>query len=299
MSKKLAGLPAFDTIQSAAALTIAKDSNRPAKAKPFLKWAGGKKQLLPALLARLPKSFHRYYEPMLGGGALFFYIAPKNAYLSDTNAELINAYLVVKGALDPLIIDLNQHIHTEQYYYQMRKADRLPEYANWSDVQKASRLIFLNKTCYNGLFRVNSKGYFNTPFGRYANPRIADEANLRLCHHALKKAKICAASFEKISASVKADDFVYFDPPYLPLNQSSSFTSYCAGGFDFGMQQELRDFCAYLHRKGVKFMLSNSHTPETLELYSDFNIETVQAKRAINSKAEKRGSVTEIIVTNY
>lgn len=293
------GLLALSVERSHRALTIAEGSNAPAKARPFLKWAGGKKQLLPELIARLPKRFHKYYEPMVGGGALFFHLAPKLSYLADTNAELINAYLVVKGAIDPLIVDLKRHLHTEQYYYQMRNVDRLAEYSSWSDVQRASRLIFLNKTCYNGLFRVNSKGLFNTPFGRYTNPRIVNEANLHLCHRALRNSTISSCSFEEIAKYVKADDFVYFDPPYLPINQTSSFTSYCAEGFNFDMQQGLRDFCSYLDRKKVKFMLSNSHSPTTLELYRGFKIETVKAKRAINSKAEKRGDVFEIIVTNY
>lgn len=291
-------LPIVESL-SATPLSVATDHPQPQRAKPFLKWAGGKKQLLPQLLSRLPRHFHRYYEPMVGGGALFFYLAPQGAFLSDTNSELINAYKVLQSALDPLIVALRDHIYQQEYYYQLRDADRLPEYANWSNVQKASRLIFLNKTCFNGLFRVNAKGYFNTPFGRYSNPRIVDELNLRLCHQALKGTTLEATSFEQIAKTVKVDDFVYFDPPYATSGAGSPFTAYCAAGFDLAMHRELRDFCSFLNRQQVKFMLSNSFSPETIELFSAFRVETVQARRAINSKVEGRGEIKEIIVRNY
>ncbi|MGB7416719.1 MAG: DNA adenine methylase, partial [Thermosynechococcaceae cyanobacterium] len=238
---------------------------QPASARPFLKWAGGKKQLLPELLPRIPQTFDRYFEPFIGGGALFFALQPEQAILSDINPDLINVYQVIQSDVESLIQDLKQHRHEKDYFYKLRSVDRTKTYKSWSPVRKASRLIYLNKTCFNGLFRVNSKGQFNTPFGSYKNPTIVDEANLRACSTALQTTQICLRSFERIFEDAKAEDFVYFDPPYIPLSTTASFTGYSKSGFNMEMQIKLRDVCLALHKRGTKFMVSNSSAPLIFE----------------------------------
>ncbi|MBR8833091.1 MAG: DNA adenine methylase [Stigonema ocellatum SAG 48.90 = DSM 106950] len=267
--------------------------------KPFVKWAGGKTQLLPELTSRVPRTFQRYYEPFLGGGALFFSLQPENAFLSDINAELINVYRVVKNNVEKLIASLRQHVYEESYFYAIREVDRSLEYVTWSNVEKASRLIYLNKTCFNGLYRVNSKGHFNAPFGDYHNPKICDPENLRACSQVLQNATIRTRSYLCIERHLQKGDFVYFDPPYAPLNPTSNFTNYSKDGFRRENQEALRDLCVRLDKKGVLWMLSNSAAPLILELYSEYNIELVEALRAINSKAGKRGKIKEVIVRNY
>jgi DNA adenine methylase len=267
--------------------------------KPFLKWVGGKTQLLPELTARIPSNFSRHFEPFIGGGALFFHLLPEQAVLIDINQELTNTYRVIKEQIEELIIDLKQHIYEKDYYYQIRNIDRTEEYKSWSDVKRASRLIYLNKTCFNGLYRVNSKGEFNTPMGRYKNPKIVDETNLRACSKALQKTKIITGSFLEVEEKITPDDFVYFDPPYAPLNTTSNFTGYSQDGFDREMQSSLKDLCDRLNAKGIRFMVSNSSAPLILDLYSSYNIEFVYVNRAINSKGDKRGKVAEVIITNY
>lgn len=268
--------------------------------KPFLKWVGGKTQLLPEISKRMPENYDKYFEPFLGGGAVFFSLQKQNAYLADVNHELINTYLVVRDCLDELIEDLKCHVYDKNYYYNIRKVDRDIEYTSWSNVKKASRFIYLNKTCYNALWRVNSKMQFNTPFGRYKNPTILDEPNLRQCSEVLQNnVKLVSQDFCHIESLVTAKDFVYFDPPYVPLSKTSNFTGYSKGGFNENMQRELALLCQRLDRRGVRFMLSNSSASLVLELYKSFNIEFVKASRAINSKSEQRGKVSEVIVTNY
>jgi DNA adenine methylase len=269
------------------------------KPKPFLKWVGGKTQLLPELSTRIPCHIDNYFEPFIGGGAFFFYLQPPIATIVDINEELINTYKVIKEQPEELIEDLKKHIYNPEYYYQIRNIDRSSEYKFWSDVERASRLIYLNKTCFNGLYRVNSKGQFNTPIGKYKNPKIVDETNLKVCSRVLQNTQIIHGSFLEIERLVNSDDFVYFDPPYAPLNATSNFTGYNQHGFDESMQLILRDLCLRLDAKNVKFMLSNSNTPLILDLYRDFKIDFVYATRAINSKAEKRGKIPEVIVTNY
>ncbi|MCB0322732.1 MAG: DNA adenine methylase [Bdellovibrionales bacterium] len=267
--------------------------------RPFLKWAGGKRQLVPALRANMPKQYGRYLEPMIGGGAFFFELQPKNAYIADINEELVNLYLVVRDETEALIRDLRKHEHNADYFYKLRDADRSGTYKRWGPVKRASRLIYLNKTCFNGLYRVNAQGHFNVPFGDYKNPRIVDEDNLRACSLALRDTKIVLGSFEHIRKVAKKGDFVYFDPPYVPLSTSANFTSYSKERFDADMQIKLRDLCIELDRKAVKFMLSNSSAPFVLELYKDFHVQLLDASRAINSKAEGRGKVKEVLVRNY
>ncbi|MGV2827587.1 DNA adenine methylase [Myxosarcina sp. GI1(2024)] len=275
------------------------DKDTEIKPKPFVKWVGGKTQLLPELISRIPEDFDRYLEPFVGGGALFFHLQPRQAILIDINQELTNTYKVIKEQTEELIADLKQHVYQKDYYYQIRNSDRTHEYQSWSDVRQASRLIYLNKTCFNGLYRVNSKGEFNTPMGRYKNPKIVDEINLRACSQALQKAEIITGSFLRIEELVGDRDFVYFDPPYAPLNPTSNFTGYSQQGFNVQMQLSLRDLCFRLNRRGVRFMVSNSNAALILDLYQDFKIEFVYANRAVNSKAHKRGKIPEVIITNY
>jgi DNA adenine methylase len=276
-----------------------KPKNKELDCKPFIKWAGGKGQLLPELIDRLPRTFNKYYEPFLGGGALYFALQVENAYLSDINPDLVNAYLVVKNHVEELIQDLRQHVYESNYYYKIRDLDREQEYQKLNSVQLASRFIYLNKTCFNGLHRVNSKGQFNVPFGRYKNPTICNADNLRACSQVLQSTEIKLASFDQIISRAQKNDFVYFDPPYAPVNTTSSFTKYAKEDFGAEKQVQLADVCRQLDQQGTYFMLSNSKVPLILDLYKDFKIDSVQAIRAINSNAEKRGVVEELIVTNY
>ncbi|MGK7930539.1 MAG: DNA adenine methylase [Microcystaceae cyanobacterium] len=270
------------------------------KAKPFLKWVGGKSQLLPEIQKRFPSQYERYFEPFVGGGAVFFFLQPQKSVLVDINSELINTYITIRDHLDELIIDLKRHIYDKDYYYSIRSADRNSEYKNWSNIQKASRFIYLNKTCYNALYRVNSKQQFNTPFGRYKNPTILDEKTLRACSKILQNnVELIAGEFSIVESMITPKDFIYFDPPYVPLTQTANFTSYSQKGFNETMQKELCCLCHRLNNKGISFMLSNSSAPLVLELYKSFNLQFVQASRSINSKGNKRGKIAEVLVTNY
>ena len=266
---------------------------------PIVKWVGGKRQLMFELLKNMPKSYNRYFEPFIGGGALFFELQPDNAYISDMNEELINLYSVARDSVDELIEDLSKHEISKEYFLEIRNIDRTEEYSNLSNVERASRFIYLNRTCFNGMYRVNSKGEFNVPFGNYKNPRIIDENNLLNCSELLKKTEIKCADFSEILSKVQKDDFVYFDPPYVPLNETSSFTSYTKDGFDIDMQFKLRDVCNELDSMGVKFMLSNSDTKLVNELYANYEIKKVFASRQINANADGRGKITEVLVKNY
>jgi len=285
------------SIQSA----VEKEPEQIKPPRPFLKWAGGKTRLLAELLERVPAQFNRYHEPMLGGGALFFALSSRIelAFLCDVSEELVNCFTVVRNKLPELTSDLERHVYEQEYYYNIRNVDRDATLASWSDVQRASRLIYLNKTCFNGLYRVNSRGEFNVPFGKYSNPKILDAENLENCSAVLNKAEVKCCSFEQVSKKAEKGDFVYFDPPYDPLSDTAHFTAYSKTGFDNAMQLKLRDICQQLDRKGVRFMLSNSYTTLSLDLYKEFRLETVEAPRAINSKASKRGKIKEILVRNY
>lgn len=266
---------------------------------PIVKWVGGKRQLMFELLKNMPENYNRYFEPFIGGGALFFELQPDNAYISDMNEELINLYKVVRDNVDELVADLQKHDISKEYFMEIRNIDRTEEYKNWSNIQKASRFIYLNRTCFNGMYRVNSKGEFNVPFGHYKNPRILDENNLINCSNLLQKTEIKHADFSEILKKVKKGDFVYFDPPYVPLSETSSFTSYTKDGFDIDMQFKLRDVCDELDSMGVKFLLSNSDTKLVNELYENYNIKKVFASRQINANADGRGKITEVLVRNY
>lgn len=266
---------------------------------PIVKWVGGKRQLMFELIKNMPKEYNRYFEPFIGGGALFFELQPDNAYISDMNEELINLYKVVRDNVDELIADLQKHDISKEYFMEIRNIDRTKEYQNWSSIKKASRFIYLNRTCFNGMYRVNSKGEFNVPFGHYKNPRILDEHNLINCSNLLQKTEIKHADFSEILKKVKKGDFVYFDPPYVPLSETSSFTSYTKDGFDMDMQFKLRDVCDELDSMDVKFLLSNSDTKLVNELYENYNIKKVFASRQINANADGRGKITEVLVRNY
>jgi len=267
--------------------------------RPFLKWAGGKTQLLPELIKRVPNSYNRYLEPFLGGGALYFALQPKTAYLSDFNGELVNCFNVVRSHLPQLIQELKKYRYEKEMYYAVRELDRERDFAKTPPVARAARFIYLNKTCFNGLYRVNSKGHFNVPFGSYTEPKILDVPNLTACGTALSAAIIKQGNFENIADVAERDDFVYFDPPYAPASDTADFTQYVKGGFDASHQELLLLTCLKLHQKGVKWMLSNSNTPLIQELYRGFKVETVEAGRAINSKGDKRGCVLELIIRNY
>lgn len=266
---------------------------------PIVKWVGGKRQLMFELLKNMPNSYNRYFEPFIGGGALFFELQPQNGYISDKNEELINLYSVVRDDVYNLIADLNEHEISKEYFLKIRNLDRTEIYNKLSNIQKASRFVYLNRTCFNGMYRVNSQGQFNVPFGNYKNPKIVDAENLINCSKLLKNTEICCADFSKILNKVQKGDFVYFDPPYVPLNETSSFTSYTKDGFDLDMQFKLRDVCDELDSRGVMFMLSNSDTKLVNELYSNYVIKKVFASRAINANGNGRGKITEILVRNY
>ncbi|MEM8615000.1 MAG: DNA adenine methylase [Cyanobacteria bacterium P01_H01_bin.105] len=269
--------------------------------RPFLKWAGGKRQLIPELLKYAPTDYGRYYEPFIGGGALLLTLQPETAIISDRNAELINCYQVVQTAVNELIETLQQHRNDESYFYEVRRWDRQTGFAERTFIQRAARIIFLNKTCYNGLFRVNSKGQFNAPFGRYKNPTITDETVLRAVSTYLNLAnvRIFESDFATAVADAEQNDFVYFDPPYDPVSTTASFTSYNSNRFDRAEQQRLKSVVDELSARGCKVLLSNAYTEFIQDLYQDYPWVRVSASRAINSKATKRGKVDEILVMNY
>lgn len=272
------------------------------KARPFLKWAGGKAKLLGDLGPMVPRFTGRYFEPFIGGGAMFFHLAPRQATISDINPELINVYKVVRDSVGPLIDDLQTHINQSDYFYELRSWDRdLISFNQIDPIKRASRFIFLNKTCFNGLWRENLDGEMNAPFGKYKRPNWCDSDNLRAVSERLQGIDIKCMSFSGLLTLDKPPgpgDFVYFDPPYAPINQDS-FTSYTRHGFDMADQMTLLDLCNELDRNGAKFMLSNSSALILREMYSNYTIQTVYAARAINSKGSERGAVPEIVVRNF
>lgn len=270
--------------------------------EPVLKWVGGKRQLLKDIEIHIPRKFSTFYEPFLGGGAVLFHLQPHKAVVNDINEELINVYSVIRDNVEELIEDLKKHKNEAEYFYNIRELDRDKEaYNRLSSIKKASRLIYLNKTCYNGLFRVNQQGEFNTPFGRYKNPNIVNEVTLRAVSNYFNKAQITfkCIDFEESVKGIRKGSFVYFDPPYDPVSDSANFTGYDKGGFDRDEQIRLKQLCDKLNNRNVKFLLSNSATEFILDLYKDYNIAIVKAKRAINSRGDKRGEVNEVLVKNY
>ena len=275
------------------------------KPKPFVKWVGGKRQLLKQFLRMNlypPERFNpktgRYFEPFVGGGAVFFDLSPKKAFLSDLNSELVITYNVIKSKVDELIKSLKKHKTYKEYFLKIRAQN--PE--KLSDLKTASRFIYLNRTCFNGMYRVNSKGGFNVPFGKYSNPLICDEENLRRVSKLLQNVEIKNEDYKQVLKKAKRGDFVYFDPPYYPVSKTASFTSYTKESFFGKDQMELRDTFLELHKRGCFLMLSNSDTLFINEIYSGIKgvrINKVEAGRAINSKGSGRGKITELLITNY
>ena len=275
------------------------------EAQPFLKWAGGKSQLLEQFEPFFPESVRSYCEPFLGGGAVFFHLKarfPKmRATLCDNNQELINCYQVVRDHVGELVTHLDEHLlefrmHGEQHYYHVRKQHELK-----GAVQRAARMIFLNKTCYNGLWRVNGSGSFNVPIGSYRPERVSlyARSNMLAASRALQEVDLRVQDFCKTMTAAQPGDFLYIDPPYYPLSRTANFTSYTKKDFGPAEQQKLSELYAAADRHGAKLMLSNSDTPETRQFYAGFTLKTVQARRAVNCDGAKRGRISELVVLNY
>lgn len=268
------------------------------RVEPILKWAGGKTRLMPELLARLPSPAQwtgRYFEPFIGGAAVFLQLLPRGAVLSDVNPELVHLYTTVRDDVEALIEDLGRHTYEREYYYGVRALDP----ATLPPIERASRMMFLNRTCFNGLWRVNRRGQFNVPFGRYTNPTLCPEDRLRAMSWALRDAEIRHTDFAGAVAGARRGDFVYFDPPYVPLTRTASFTSYTAHAFGLADQERLASLFTALGRRGVRCMLSNSDTPLVRELYAGHRIDQVLAPRAISRDPENRHPVAELIIRNY
>jgi DNA adenine methylase len=274
--------------------------------KPFVKWAGGKRQLLPEIEKHLPEKFGSYFEPFLGGGALLFHLLSENqnlrGHVSDLNSDLVLAYVTIRDRIDDLLKSLEKHSknyfsNSKTYYYSVRESN--PK----SQVEKVSRLLFLNRTCFNGLFRVNSKGKFNVPLGRYSNPNIIQEDNLRMVNRFLNNNKISikCQDFATTVESVKKGDFVYFDPPYQPVSRTANFTSYTNTNFGFNDLERLAMVSNQLAKNGAKILLSNSSSKKVLDLFSKkvWTIKKIEANRAINSNSKKRTGHFELLIKNY
>jgi len=274
--------------------------------KPFVKWAGGKRQLIPIINQNLPESFGTYYEPFLGGGALLFHIlTDKNGQkcsISDLNSDLVLAYTTIRDRIDSLIASLKNHEknyqkNSESYYYSIRESN--PR----SEIEKTSRLIFLNRTCFNGLYRVNSKGKFNVPLGKYSNPNIVNEENLRAVSHILQSSRISikCRDFEAVLRDAKKGDLIYFDPPYQPTSATANFTSYTNKDFTYDDLTRLAELCLKLDSRGCNVLLSNSDSKEVADIFSKnpWKITRIEANRSINSNSKKRTGHFELLIKNY
>lgn len=271
---------------------------------PVLKWVGGKRQLLNDIIPMIPKNCSTYVEPFIGGGAVLFELQPKKAIINDFNSELINVYTVIRDYPEELIKELQFHKdnNTSEHFYAVREYDRKPEFfSQMPPVQKAARVIYLNKTCYNGLYRVNSAGQFNSPYGKYKNPNIVNETVIRAMSKYFNENNIVIKNedFKEALKGLRRGAFVYLDPPYMPISSSSSFTGYTENGFNEDKQRELKELCDKLDKKGIKFLQSNSDCEFIRELYSGYRIKTIKAKRAINSKGNSRGEINEVLIYNY
>jgi len=275
------------------------------KARPFLKWVGGKKQIIPQIKQYIPQNYYRYFEPFIGGGALFFDLAPQKAYVNDINKVLVSAYRNIKHHPYNVIKELENLQETfnlknneekKLFFYKIRNIFNKEEDCS---LIKTTYFIFLNKTCFNGMYRENSKGHFNVPFGRYKNPKILDEKNILAVSKLLQKTTITDYSFEKAVKDAKEGDFIYFDPPYHPLTVTSNFTNYSNGGFNKEDQIKLRNVFIDLNKRNCLLMLSNSDTQFIREIYHGFNQRTVLAARIINCKASGRGKINELLIMNY
>lgn len=271
--------------------------------QPFTKWTGGKRQLLPVIKSLMPDNYNSYFEPFIGGGAVFFELIPKKAIINDFNSELINCYRQIKDNPQKLIELLVEHQknNSKDYYLELRSVDRDNRIHAMSDTERAARIMYMLRVDFNGLYRVNSKNQFNVPYGRYKNPKIVDSDLILSISQYLNKnnIEILTGDFEKAVEDVGDGDFVYFDPPYIPLSETSAFTSYTHEGFSYEEQVRLRDVFRKLDKKGAYVMLSNSSSPLVEELYKGFNIHKVEATRTNGAKASSRGKISEFIVTNY
>lgn len=272
------------------------DSPTQSAAVPMLKWAGGKRQLLPEIGKHISADFAgRYFEPFLGGGAVFFDLTTTMAptsYLGDANAELITTYTAVRDDVEAVIAALRAHArqHSEEHYYAVRAQTVR------SAASVAARMIYLNRTCFNGLYRVNKAGKFNVPFGKYANPTVCDEDNLRACSRVLKYAELACADFASVLAVARSGDLVYLDPPHVPVSETGDFTAYTAAGFGVADQERLVGVARRLKETGVQVLLSNADLPAVRKLYDGFEMRSVKARRNINSKGGKRGTVGELLI---
>ena len=274
--------------------------------KPFVKWAGGKRQLIPILNESLPESFGTYYEPFLGGGALLFHILTERngqkCSISDLNSDLVLAYTTIRNRIDELISSLKTHERnykkkSKSYYYSVRESN--PR----SEIEKTSRLLFLNRTCFNGLYRVNSKGKFNVPLGKYTNPNIVNEENLRSVSGILQSSRVSikCRDFEAVLRDAKKGDLVYFDPPYQPVSDTANFTSYTNKDFTYDDLDRLAKLCKKLDSKGCNVLLSNSDSKEVEDIFSSksWKVSKIQANRSINSNSKKRTGHFELLIKNY
>lgn len=268
---------------------------------PFLKFVGGKRKLVPEIKVQLPSNFNnrRYIEPFVGGGAVFFALQPKNALLADVNKDLIHCYAAVRDHVDELVRELKAlaDVHSTVSYYSVRDCYNAGKHTSF--VQRAAWFIYLNKTCFNGVHRVNQKGEFNVPVGRYENPQIVNEDGLHAASQALQGVDLLHSSFEFLLEEAREGDFVYLDPPYVPVSASANFTTYTQGGFHEADQRKLAEVFHELHCCDCKLMLSNSNTPWIRELYKNYMIDVVEMVRSINSKSSRRGAVEEVLIRNY
>lgn len=279
------------------------DQNNNYLVKPFLKWAGGKRQLLKEYSKYFPDKIKKYYEPFVGAGAVLFHLQHKTSIISDKNKDLINCYNCIKNNVEQVIFELKQHKNEVDYFYYIRDIERTADFLNFTDEQKAARIIFLNKTCFNGLFRVNSQGQFNVPFGKYNNPNFNNEIVLHAVNKYLNATNITILNEDFAVALENAEkgDFVYLDPPYDPISDTSSFTGYNMDKFNKEDQERLRDCIDNLTEKGCKVMLSNSSTEFIKKLYNErcYKIIPIPAIRSINSDPTGRGKIEELLILNY
>lgn len=279
------------------------ESTKTADLKPVTKWVGGKRQLLPFLHELKPQKFEKYFESFVGGGAFLFSLAPERALINDANGSLIDMYQTVKDNPKELLnlLDYHEQNNSKEHYLDVRSTDRDGRLENMNIIEKSARLLYMLRVDFNGLYRVNSKGQFNVPYGSYKNPKIANVENIMAVSHYFNTYDINFSNqdFADSLNGAQKNDFVYLDPPYIPLSSTSDFTSYTVDGFTLDDQKRLRNKFFDLDRQGTFVMLSNSDTPLTRELYQGANIHEVQASRNINSNSAKRGKIGELIITNY
>jgi len=272
------------------------DGKTVSDAKPFLKWAGGKGRLFGKLQKFFPDSYNRYFEPFVGGGAIFFYLNPEKAIINDLNQELINLYEKIRDHPEELIIKLDKlqpKVDSKGFFLEIRA--KVPR----NKLDLAVRTIYLNRTCYNGMYRVNSSGEFNVPFGDMGNPRLYEKKNILACSKVLQRTTILIGDYNKLIRRIRKNNFVYLDPPYVPLSDTAHFTSYTSEKFGMKQQKELLKFCEKIDKKGSLFLLNNSETEFTKKLYEQYNCDTIKAARNVAAKSASRAPVNELVVTNY